>query len=32
LRQIEDRVRPELFYDGKWHIDYYRIRVVAVRI
>lgn len=32
FRQIEDRVRPELFYDGKWHIDYRRIRVVAARI
>jgi trans-aconitate methyltransferase len=32
FRQIEDRVRPELFYNGKWHIDYRRIRVVAVRI
>ena len=32
LRQIENRVRPELFYDGKWHIDYRRLRVVATRL
>jgi len=32
FRQMEDRLRPELFYDGKWHIDYRRIRVVAARI
>ena len=31
FRQIEDHVRAELFYDGKWHIDYRRIRIVAVR-
>jgi trans-aconitate methyltransferase len=31
FRQIEDRLRGELFYDGKWHIDYRRLRVVAVR-
>jgi trans-aconitate 2-methyltransferase len=31
FRQIEDQVRPELFYDAKWHIDYRRIRVVAVK-
>jgi len=29
--QMEERLRPELFYDGKWHIDYRRIRVVAKR-
>jgi trans-aconitate 2-methyltransferase len=31
FRQIEDRLRGDLFFDGKWHIDYRRIRVVAVR-
>jgi trans-aconitate 2-methyltransferase len=31
FRQMEEQLRPELFYDGKWHIDYRRIRVVAVR-
>jgi SAM-dependent methyltransferase len=31
FRQIEDQVRPELFYEGKWHIDYRRIRVVAAK-
>ena len=28
---IEARLRPTLFYDGKWHIDYRRLRVIAVR-
>jgi len=32
LRQIEEQVYPELFYDGKWHIDYRRLRVVATRL
>ncbi|HEY3835311.1 MAG TPA: methyltransferase domain-containing protein [Bryobacteraceae bacterium] len=32
FRQIEDQVRGELFYDGKWHVDYRRIRVMAVRL
>jgi SAM-dependent methyltransferase len=31
LRQIENRLRPELFYDEKWHIDYRRLRIHAVR-
>ncbi len=32
LRDIEDRVRAELFYDGQWHVDYRRIRIAASRI
>jgi trans-aconitate methyltransferase len=32
FRQIEDHVREDLFYDGRWHIDYRRIRVVAARV
>ena len=28
---IEARLRPTLFYDGKWHIDYRRLRIIAVR-
>jgi len=32
FRQIENQLRPELFYDGKWHIDYRRIRVVSVAL
>ena len=32
FRQIEDRVRGDLFYNGKWHVDYRRLRVVAVRL
>lgn len=31
ISQMEERLRPDLFYDGKWHIDYRRLRVVAVR-
>lgn len=30
--QIEDRLRSELFYEGKWHIDYRRLRVACKRI
>ena len=32
FRQIEDEARRELFYDGKWHIDYRRIRIVATAL
>lgn len=31
-RQIADRLHPALFYEGKWHVDYRRLRVVATRI
>lgn len=31
-RVIEERLRPELFYDGKWHVDYRRLRVIAIRL
>lgn len=31
IHQIEEAVRPELFYNGKWHIDYRRLRVIAYR-
>ena len=31
LRSIEARLRPTLFYDGRWHADYRRLRVVAYR-
>lgn len=30
--QIEERLRPSLFHDGKWHIDYRRLRVVAIKL
>jgi trans-aconitate methyltransferase len=29
IREVEDRVRPKLYYDGAWHADYRRLRVVA---
>jgi hypothetical protein len=32
LAKIEERLRPSLFYEGKWHIDYRRLRVIAVRL
>ena len=31
LRTIEDRLRPELFRDGKWWADYRRLRVRAIK-
>ena len=32
IANVEDRLRPTLFYSGKWHIDYRRLRVVAIRL
>jgi trans-aconitate 2-methyltransferase len=31
MRAIEAKVRGDLFYDGKWHVDYRRLRVIAVK-
>ena len=31
LKEAEDRLRSRLFIDGRWYIDYVRIRVKAVR-
>jgi trans-aconitate 2-methyltransferase len=31
LDDVENRLRPDLFRDGRWHVDYRRIRVAAVR-
>ena len=31
VKQIEDRLRPSLYRDGVWQVDYKRIRVVAVK-
>ncbi len=31
VADIEDRLRPALFYDGKWHIDYRRLRIIAIK-
>ena len=30
--RVEAETRPTLFYDGDWHIDYWRLRVVAVKV
>lgn len=32
FRKIEAKVRGDLFYDGKWHVDYRRLRVAARRL
>jgi SAM-dependent methyltransferase len=32
ITNVEDRLRAALFYEGKWHIDYRRLRVIAVRL
>ena len=32
FRQIEAKLQGDLFYDGKWHVDYRRIRIAAKRI
>jgi len=32
LVKIEDRLRPELYRDGAWWIDYRRLRLTAERI
>jgi len=31
LRQVEDRLRPTLHYEGAWHADYVRLRIQAVK-
>lgn len=31
LAQSEQKLRPVLFHDGKWFIDYVRIRIRAVK-
>ncbi len=32
LAQVEERARPALFRDGNWYIDYWRLRLVAVKV
>ncbi|MEZ5352317.1 MAG: class I SAM-dependent methyltransferase [Bryobacteraceae bacterium] len=32
LSAMEEKLRPRLYRDGAWHIDYRRIRVVAVKL
>lgn len=29
--RIAQKVKPDLFYDGAWHIDYKRLRIVAIK-
>jgi trans-aconitate methyltransferase len=31
IKLVEQRLRPELFRDGSWYLDYKRLRVVATR-
>jgi len=31
IRRIEPETRPALFRDGAWHIDYKRLRIMAVK-
>ena len=31
VEEVERRLRPWLHYDGRWHVDYRRLRVVAHR-
>lgn len=32
VANVEERLRPILFYEGKWHVDYRRLRIIAVRL
>ena len=32
IYELEEKLRDELFYDDKWHIDYTRIRMRAIKI
>jgi trans-aconitate methyltransferase len=32
LRGVEDRLRPAAFHDGRWVVDYRRLRIHAVRV
>ena len=31
FQRVEDRLRPTLYRDGTWYIDYVRLRIVAVK-
>lgn len=31
ITRTEDKLRPKLFYDGSWHADYRRLRIVAYK-
>lgn len=31
VSEVEDAVRAPLYFDGQWHVDYRRLRFVAVR-
>ena len=32
IARVEEQLRPALYFDGKWHIDYRRLRVIAIRL
>jgi trans-aconitate methyltransferase len=32
IREMEDTLRPELYIDGRWHMDYVRLRIKAIRL
>jgi hypothetical protein len=29
--EVQEKVKPQCFYNGAWHADYKRIRIVAVK-
>ena len=29
VHEVEQQLRPSLYYEGRWHADYRRLRVVA---
>jgi hypothetical protein len=31
MEEVQEKLRPQLFRDGKWYADYKRLRVVAVK-
>ena len=31
IRLVEQRLRPDLFRDGDWYLDYKRLRIVAIK-
>ena len=32
LAEVQNKVRPACYKDGKWYADYRRIRIMAVKI
>ena len=31
IRKVVDKLKPQLFHDGKWYADYVRIRMKAIK-